>query len=663
MIRLDAVEMEGESSAGKFYGRMTFGPGLQVITAPNSYGKSLAAKCLPWALGVEPLFGITGKGDLSCFPLAAREELLLPGAGRARVLWSRCAVELTHADGRRLTLRREIKGDPATIAVEETTASGATRKSKLFARTETMQSEHAGFQRFFFEWMGWPRMPVTTFRATESEVYLENLAPLFFIEQDEGWTDLQARQITRYGQQQIAQVAVEYLLGATDALAARHREQVAHQAAVRLREEARRIGEAVVTLGARNGWELGWSGAGSVTEVLERWTKESLDDVMGRANIDLRQRVAALGAEALVLRKELTSGPVDSADMSAHRASSQRAIEIKQRKHERAEELHTLRAQEQEERVLLESLEHRIRSASDVLRLKESGVGRLEEVECPTCHRELEVSTFALRDQSAAEVSGHIEGLKRDRDLMRKSLRALASSIVAVVSEIERLEAEFREAERALATVTSAVGPVRERLAEIASRLTAVEREIDRTHATAAEASGLQRRIDEWVASAKGLERAPATTSLGERKAAFEREVHAYLEALGHSAVRDAAGRVQLDEQYVPYLERRRVMSLGSASDRSRLVAAYTLALAAAARQVDGLHPGLVVLDEPIQQNPDAMHKDLLFAFLGKELAQGARFQTILLTYLLPQECEQLMARGVHVQVSDRPKFLQLVES
>jgi hypothetical protein len=43
-----------------------------------------------------------------------------------------------------------------------------------------------------------------------------------------------------------------------------------------------------------------------------------------------------------------------------------------------------------------------------------------------------------------------------------------------------------------------------------------------------------------------------------------------------------------------------------AASDHSRLVAAYVLALAAASGSTDGLHPGFVVLDEEDVQTDDS---------------------------------------------------------
>ena len=95
-----------------------------------------------------------------------------------------------------------------------------------------MQDEAGGLQRFLFEWLRWPRVEVSTFKGASSEVYLENLVPSFYIDQTEGWADIQAQQIGRYGQLEIKEIAVEYLLGAINAINTR----------VALRQSAQRQG-------------------------------------------------------------------------------------------------------------------------------------------------------------------------------------------------------------------------------------------------------------------------------------------------------------------------------------------------------------------------------------------------------------------------------------
>src|SRR5207248_930774 len=120
---------------------------------------------------------------------------------------------------------------------------------------------------------------------------------------------------------------------------------------------------------------------------------------------------------------------------------------------------------------------------------------------------------------------------------------------------------------------------------------------------------------------------------------------------LGHSEVRNSTQHLlTLDEQYVPYFDHRRLRSLGSASDQSRLTMAYALALAASTKGASGPHPGVVILDEPLQQNPDPDHRRGFVQFLSQQLARNARFQTIIFTSLLAPEVTRLRKQEVALQ-------------
>ena len=73
MIRLVQIEVSGKADVGTFRGELTLSPGLQVISARNSYGKSLAVTAVAWCLGLEPMLGFPDN-DATCFPEAARER-------------------------------------------------------------------------------------------------------------------------------------------------------------------------------------------------------------------------------------------------------------------------------------------------------------------------------------------------------------------------------------------------------------------------------------------------------------------------------------------------------------------------------------------------------------------------------------------------------------
>ncbi len=651
MIRIAYVKVSGKSERGDFEGRLDFGPGLQVITARNSFGKSLAAESVAWCLGLEVMLG-RKESDPSFFPEAVLEELDLPDAKNVKVISSEAEIGLIRHDGEELRIARPITHDRNKIRIERIVGE---QKSALSLLTGygTMVDEATGFQRFFFEWVGWPVKRTTTFEGSDAFVYLENLAPLFFIEQEEGWTELQARQIGRYGQQQIREIAVEFLLGATAALDQRVSRQRTATREGSLRSSARVLAERANQLFHRQGWAVEWSGNGSVKEILSRWSSHSIKEaVLEGAEVDMPKSLTAARERLAVLRDKLTHQPIDASNVSAAPSASQIVIDLKQKRHRMNSDLRTLRVRFSDTQHTLQSLDHRIRSATDVFRLKTTGVGRLTHLECPTCHRELDLEQFHLTEQTAPDVEAHIEGLKRDRTLTKQTLVGLAATLRAIEAEITRTDTELRNAQRALEDVDATVGPVREQIVKAAADLAAQERLIDRLHATQADLEELQGAIDNWISEARATQLGDeSATDIEQRALAFRHSLGQYLVALGHSAAvaRGVAALRFESGQYEPYLDLRRLRTLGSGSDPARLVAAYSLALAAASDELGGLHPGFVILDEPLQQNPDTHHIELFLNFLSGEIAKDAKFQTLIFTFLTEPQIAALRVNGINV--------------
>jgi len=218
MISIESIEIRGESDLGPFWGGITFEGGLQVVAADNGYGKSLAVTGIAWCLGLEKMFGLQGN-DIACFPLAGRDCLDFGNTANIPIRSSQASLTIQRNDGLRIRITRAIVGNPETLVIEEIAQDSIIqRTSKLQVHLLTMKDDVRGFQNFLFKWIGLPREQAMTNLGTVSDIYLENLAPLLFIEQKEGWTDLQALQVYRYGIQQIADISVEYLLGALEAL-------------------------------------------------------------------------------------------------------------------------------------------------------------------------------------------------------------------------------------------------------------------------------------------------------------------------------------------------------------------------------------------------------------------------------------------------------------
>jgi DNA repair exonuclease SbcCD ATPase subunit len=236
------------------------------------------------------------------------------------------------------------------------------------------------------------------------------------------------------------------------------------------------------------------------------------------------------------------------------------------------------------------------------------------------------------------------------------------SGIRTTRASVQALDVELREAERSLMSVTAATGAEREQIAKIVAELASLERQIDRARETMTEMDEIQADINRWIAEAQSSVALPASSAdISERKGAFLDGLRKYLVELQHSEVNGAtAASLSLDEMYVPYLDTRRLRSLGSASDHARLTMAYALALAAAGSRPTGLHPGLVLLDEPLQQNPDEKHRSRFMQFLGKDFARTASFQTVIFTSLRMDDVARLRKQGVSVQTPPGKKWLQL---
>lgn len=97
------------------------------------------------------------------------------------------------------------------------------------------------------------------------------------------------------------------------------------------------------------------------------------------------------------------------------------------------------------------------------------------------------------------------------------------------------------------------------------------------------------------------------------------------------------------------------------ASNQSRLVAAYSMALADASLGFGGLHPGFVLLDEPLQQNPDGENRELLFNSLTNELSK-LMFQLVIFTWLPPNDIERLRKAGIQVLEPSGRQFLRMTD-
>src|SRR4051812_2660268 len=143
-----------------------------------------------------------------------------PGTGeRHNVLESYVAAELENGTGEIITVQRGVvsAGDHRLISVLSgaalTRPEGQYTQRDFFVRDPGAAQREAGFHRFLAEFIGWDLPTVSRFDGSETQLYLETIFPLFYVEQKAGWSAMPAAFPTYFQIRDVGRRAVEFLMG------------------------------------------------------------------------------------------------------------------------------------------------------------------------------------------------------------------------------------------------------------------------------------------------------------------------------------------------------------------------------------------------------------------------------------------------------------------
>lgn len=193
----------------KYGATIPFKNGLNIVFGPNSVGKTSIVTGIIYGLGAEKVLGIF-KTIQNPFKPEFYSKI-----DDKTVKTSYLLLEISNGIETR-TIFRYIKGNDINIAaVKKCSADNFFTKekaTKLIVSGEGVFSEN-GFQNFLFNFIGLNQVELPTYENKLSKLYFENILPLFFVEQRAGWSQIQARQITRYNIKDVKKVAFEYLFG------------------------------------------------------------------------------------------------------------------------------------------------------------------------------------------------------------------------------------------------------------------------------------------------------------------------------------------------------------------------------------------------------------------------------------------------------------------
>lgn len=215
-MRLVNVEISSRTDRGLLRYATEFSPGLNVIAAPNSFGKSTLLQGVIYALGLEGMFSSSRKPPFGPALLSVAD---FPDGGRSPVRESWVALTITNERGSYMRCKRFVRGDGVDTALiltwQATNLADLDRASRvdMFVRHGGSTIRELGFHRELAEFLGWDLPQVPGFNTAEVTLYLETLFPLFYVEQKSGWSGVAPRMPTYLGIRDVLRRAVEYVLG------------------------------------------------------------------------------------------------------------------------------------------------------------------------------------------------------------------------------------------------------------------------------------------------------------------------------------------------------------------------------------------------------------------------------------------------------------------
>ncbi|GAB3214236.1 hypothetical protein GCM10027294_52940 [Marinactinospora endophytica] len=460
-IRIVSIEVASRTDRGLLRYATELSPGLNVIAAPNSFGKSTLLQGVVYALGLEGMFSSSRKPPFGPALLTVAD---FPDGGRSPVRESWVTLTIANEQGDLMRCKRFVRGDGIDTALimtwKATTLAELQRASRvdMFVRHGGAAFRELGFHRELAEFLGWELPQVPGFNTEEVTLYLEALFPLFYVEQKSGWSGVAPRMPTYLGIRDVLRRSVEYVLGLSTlerltALAAAKSEEDElkkrwQSASERLTDSAKSLNcrvflhqESPVTPARRQH---------GVIEVMEESSWVPLEQQIGvwrqRLNDLERHGVEPAGERTQQAREELSQAEASVRDVGARIRLIDEQLNLSRTD---SDALASRSASLDIERGRLADL-RKLRNLGSTL-----GIASVANDICPTCGQSLDgresaTGIAADLDQSIAELEAERETVRaasqsaeRRRAALERNRAALQAALHGAMRQVRALRDEL----------------------------------------------------------------------------------------------------------------------------------------------------------------------------------------------------------------------------
>ena len=631
-MKIDRIHISVTSSVRKYSAIIPLRSGANLLRAENTSGKSTLVQSIFFVLGLERAFGASVEIPL---PYAMRERIEpAKDTDYEDVVSSFVELEVQNSEGKRVRLTRHVCGgpDPKLVQVRQLTEQGEGIARDYFLHDPGAAKNEAGFHRFLADFIGFDLPIVPTYDGKDTQLYLECLLPMFFIEQKRGWSVLQGPFPTHIRIQDMARRVMEFILNLDVGANRRKRADLRRLMGIEERswdetykELKTKISNLLRISGLPTKPNASFAASGAVeVEVFHEGAWITLADARRKLN-DLATRLR---------EKETKSVEAVSPELEA------RLSELIKMQERYDSLLLTLRNEYQTTLSEHRSVEARLSGlAADLQKNKDaeklqklgSELGRIVDLEqCPTCHQAVKGDLLPPSATPTMTINENIafirdqirlyESLHEETEYRLKYIQTRYSGLDDQIREVRR---EIRSIRNDLNRSSSAVSRAEiEAVVRLEAKIANWDTSRDALQNLIDTLKGIAVRYTELENQLKETGSSRLSSSDTRKIDAIEKYMRKFLKDFHFTSFKHDEVTISRDtlrpQVYVKYndgdLYEKDIGFDASASDAIRLKWAYYLAVLAVINEYGGNSFGFLVIDEPGQQ---AIASDDLIKFIN----------------------------------------------
>lgn len=630
MLKIKALKININTDKG-VYGTplIQFNDGLTIIKGFNSTGKSTLFQSILYCLGLEELIG--GKNEKTMQSVLKSEILNNENQIEARVIESNILLEI---EGSSIaTVKRYISSESKNSGLVEVfdgpllTFPNQYEYVPMYVHDKgAADSNNAfGFHSFLEKLIGWELPNVQYKDGSQRKLYLQNIFPGFVIEQKAGWSDFFAT-IPYYALLDKETRAVEFLLN-LDSWKIQQRKSKLKQDKNDLILDWRNKYTEFKSLAHQIACEI--RGVSNQPEIIESKNAVYLVYVTEERTYNLTEYISYLEDEYSKISDLEIPNVGDQAVESELKINylneqlSQLSINLStviNRKNLTISKYNSFVER-------LSELENDKVQNEYHLKVKKKGADEgfaIAHDNCPYCSQGLNDSLLPKDIEIVPmQIEENLEYLKAQINLIKIYINNHRSDIDDLEREIERLNNKISETRSSIRTLkTQLVSDNRMPSVELIENRLKLKSKLDLYRRKYDELASFQEDFkmlsDEWVQILGEEKKLPKSLSPFDHKKISELE-QSFKSLLVYFHYRSKAldGISISRDTLLPAVEGYSLKFDSSASDFTRAIWSYTLALKETSERFEGNHPNLFVLDEPEHQDTGDNDFHLLLKRLG----------------------------------------------